>query len=100
MKPYFILSTSDDTIATLESIGMKGSYWQILLGTPGTVAVITSVIGGAFIGLLLDDLFKLPLSICAGSGGIFFLASVIFALWVSLAAHVSRHPAATHALSR
>ncbi|HLZ61150.1 MAG TPA: hypothetical protein VKR06_29720 [Ktedonosporobacter sp.] len=81
LRPYFILSTSDDAAATLQKIGMGHTYWQILLGTPGTIAVITSVIGGTFIGLLLDAIFRLPFEICVGAGIICFLASVGFSLW-------------------
>jgi hypothetical protein len=60
---------------------MRVTFWQILLGTPGTIAVINSVIGGTFVGLLLDALFASPLLVCLGGGSIFFLASVGFFLW-------------------
>jgi hypothetical protein len=60
-KPYFILSASDDTAATLERMGMVVTSWQILLGTPGTIAVITSVIGGTFVGPSISLSNFLPL---------------------------------------
>jgi hypothetical protein len=81
MKPYFILSASDDAAATLKRMGMEATLWQILPGTPGTIAVITSVIGGTFVGLLLDALFTPPLLVCVSAGIVFFLASVGFSLW-------------------
>lgn len=81
MQPYFTLPTSDDVEATLEGVGMKATYMQILMGTPGTVAVLTSVIAGTFAGLLLYALFTHSLPLCAGVGIICFLVSVGFCLW-------------------
>jgi hypothetical protein len=81
LKPYFVLSTSDNPVATLGKLGMVANYWQISLGTPGTIAVITSVIGGTFIGLLFDALFTLPLLACVSVGAVFFLINVGFSLW-------------------
>ncbi|QBD74704.1 hypothetical protein EPA93_01340 [Ktedonosporobacter rubrisoli] len=81
MQPYFILSSSDDATATLQKIGMKDTYWQILLSTPGTIAVINGIIGAVFVGFLLDALFMAPLLILLSCGIIFFLLSVAFSLW-------------------
>jgi hypothetical protein len=81
LRPYFILSASDDAAATLERVGMKASLWQTVLGTAGTIGIITSVIGGTFFGLLLAALFALPLAVCVIVGAIIFLISDGFFLW-------------------
>ena len=81
LKPYFTLSTSDDIAATLKKMGMGATFWQIMLGTPGTIAVINSVIGGTFVGLLLDALFAPPLFACVTIGSVFFLTSAGISLW-------------------
>lgn len=81
LKPYFVLSTSDDAAATLGKLGMAATYWQISLGTPGTIAVITGVIGGTFVGLLFERIFASPLQVCVVAGIVFFLVSVGFSFW-------------------
>jgi hypothetical protein len=81
MRPYFILSTSDESTATVRSIAMKDTYWQLLLGTPATIAVITSVIAGTFIGLLLDAIVALSLQGCVIVGCIIFIISLCLLLW-------------------
>ena len=85
MKPYFILSSSDDTFATLRKTSMGANFWQILLGTAGTIAIITSVIAGTIAGLAFERIFSrpdfsglLPLSVCVGI--ICFLANAGFSL--------------------
>ena len=84
MRRYFILSDHDDTEGIMVNTAMKRSRWQLLLSTPGTISVINSVIGGTFLGLLLDVLIVsflqmlIPFSllVCIGVGIIFFLLSV------------------------
>jgi hypothetical protein len=76
MRPYFILSIHDDEAAVMANMAMRWSWWQTFLTTAGTIAVLNSVLLGAFLGLLLAALFGLPLGVCASVGGGAFLASV------------------------
>jgi hypothetical protein len=76
MRPYFILSIHDDETAVMANMAMRWSWWQMFLTTAGTIAVLNSVLIGAFLGLLLAALFGLPLIVCAVVGGGAFLASV------------------------
>jgi hypothetical protein len=80
LAPYIILSSTDDAAVTLGKMGMQATPWQIILGTAGTIAVVNSVVGGAFIGLLLV-FFKIPLLIGVISGIVFFATSTSLCLW-------------------
>jgi hypothetical protein len=84
MRRYFILSDHDDVPGMMVNEGMRPSRWQLLLSTPGMVAIINSIIGATTLGLLLYVLgvfwlqallpFSLPL--CVGGGIVFLLGSV------------------------
>jgi hypothetical protein len=55
MRPYFVMPPTDDPSANLEAIGIRGRAWWQLLLTAGTlIAVMNSIIAGAFVGLLLS----------------------------------------------
>jgi hypothetical protein len=77
MQPYFILSSHDDSVSVVGSVGVRVSWWQIFLIAPGILAVINSVIAGVFVGLLLYALFTLPLLVCTCAGIVTFLVSVV-----------------------
>jgi hypothetical protein len=64
MRPYFILSIHDDEAAVMANMAMRWSWWQTFLTTAGAIAVLNSVLMGAFLGLLLAALFS-PRSLCA-----------------------------------
>jgi hypothetical protein len=77
MRPYFILSAHDDDMGVMGNAAMRSGVWQIFLSTAGMVAVINSVIVGAFVSLLLTALpVALPLGASIGAGVVAFLVSV------------------------
>ena len=84
MRRYFVLSDHDDLAGMMMSAGMRQGEGQLLLSTPGTIAVINSVIGATTLGLLLyvlcvvllPALLPFSLWLCVGAGIAFFLASV------------------------
>ena len=77
MQPYFILSAHDDEVGVMGNAAMRAGVWQIFLSSAGMIAVINSVIVGAFAGLLVSVLFAtLPLGVPIGVGVIAFLGSV------------------------
>jgi hypothetical protein len=74
VKAYFILSTHDDTLG----IFRRARWWQSFLTLAGMIAVIHSILAGAFTGLLVAQLFalSLPLSVTAGAG-VFLVVLVV-----------------------
>jgi hypothetical protein len=77
MRPYFVLSAHDDEASVMGNLAMHWGVWQIFLSTAGMIAVINSVIVGAFVSLLLTALpAALPLGVSIGAGVAVFLASV------------------------
>jgi hypothetical protein len=77
MRPYFVLSAHDDEAGVFGNLAMRGGVWQLFLSSAGMIAVINSVIVGAFAGLLVSVLFAtLPLGVPVGVGVIAFLGSV------------------------
>jgi len=77
MRPYFVLSAHDDEAGVFGNLAMHGGVWQIFLSSAGMIAVINSVIVGAFAGLLVSVLFAtLPLGVSIAVGVIAFLGSV------------------------
>ena len=96
MLPYFILSAHDDDDGIMGNMAMTWNWWQMFLTTAGMIAVIISVLAGAFVGLLLAALFtQLPLGITVGIGGVIFVACVVllqrsqWVRWERNSAHVS-----------
>lgn len=58
---YFVLSYYDDENSVYGSEDLRVSWWQFFLTTSGMIAVIDSVIGGTFLGLLGYRFFALSL---------------------------------------
>ena len=80
VRRYFIQSIHDDTAGALHGMGIvpTSSKWDMFQTSSGMVAVINSVIGGAFVGLLCR--FLLSFSIYADFGlGIAIFAVSVFA---------------------
>lgn len=76
MRPYFILSAHDDNASVMGNMAMRAGWWQTFLSMAGMIAVITSVIAGAFAALLLSALFSFPVGVVVVVGIATFLASV------------------------
>lgn len=75
LRSYFILSANDEGRPPALDAGTHPDWWQVFLTTAGMIAVINSVLLGAFAGLLLSALFTLPLLVCTGAGAVTFLMS-------------------------
>ena len=78
VRRYFIQSIHDDTAGALQGMGTvpTDSKWEFFQTSSGMVAVINSVIGGAFAGLLGRFLFSLPVYADFGLGVAFFVVGV------------------------
>ena len=74
MAPYFVLSASDDGPDTMHYQPRNTSKLQVFFTMAGMVAMINSVLAGAFAGLLLGT-FGLPLWACTGIGVVSFVLS-------------------------
>jgi hypothetical protein len=74
--PYFILSTYDDSRSVTGSVGIRPTWRQIFLITPGMIAVIVGVLVGVFVDMLCFYLFGLPLPVCVGVGVLAFVGSL------------------------
>jgi hypothetical protein len=75
-RPYFILSTHDDSTGVTARVGVRATWWQLFFITPGMIAVIVGVLIGVFVGLLLAYLFGLALPLCTVAGVVAFGVSV------------------------
>jgi hypothetical protein len=73
VQDYFILSTHDDPLVYLQWMNIRHAAWQIFLTAAGLIAVIDSILGGIFMGLLVYQLFGLSLLLCLTVGFVFFL---------------------------
>lgn len=74
VQDYFILSTHDDTVG----IFRRARWWQSFLTLAGMIAVINSILSGAFTGLLVAQLFALSLPLCVAAGaGVFLVVLVV-----------------------
>lgn len=76
LQPYFVLSSHDDSQSVVSSVGIRITWWQIFLTTPGMIAVINSLLVGVLVALLLSSLFNLSLLVCTSAGVVIFLVSV------------------------
>jgi hypothetical protein len=76
MQPYFVLSAHDDTAGIRGNQAMRAGWLQTFLSTAGMIAVITSILVGAFVGVLLAAVFNLPLVATVGAGAAACLVSV------------------------
>jgi hypothetical protein len=75
MRPYFVLLAHDDEASVMASFALHPTWAQTFISTAGTIAVITSILLGGFVGVLLASLFSLPLGVAVGGGIVTFLAS-------------------------
>ena len=57
----------------MQWMNMRHAGWQIFLTAAGMIAVIDSILGGIFMGLLIYQLFGLSLLLCLTVGFVFFL---------------------------
>jgi hypothetical protein len=73
VQDYFILSTHDDPLIYLQGVNIRHLWWQIFLTAAGMIAVIDSMLGGIFMGLLVYQLFSLSLLFCLTVGFVIFL---------------------------
>jgi hypothetical protein len=77
MRPYFVLSPHDDDVGVLGNMAMTTqAWWQAFLSTSGMIAVINSILTGAFVGLLLAAIVNLALGLAVIVAIVVFLASV------------------------
>ncbi len=77
VKDYFILSIHDDEAGAHGDMQMQMSWWQLFLTTAGMIAVINSLLGGAFAGLLISQLFGSPLLLCLSAAIVIFLVVLV-----------------------
>lgn len=79
LRRYFIQSIHDDTAGALRGMGIvpTDSKWDMFQTSAGMVAVINSMIGGVFTGLLSRFLFSLPVYADFGLGIAFFLTGLL-----------------------
>lgn len=77
VKDYFILSIHDDDAGAHSNMCMEMSWWQLFLTTSGMIAVIDSLLAGAFTGLLIYQLFAWPLLPCLSAAIVIFLVVLI-----------------------
>ena len=61
---YFILPTHDDPLIYLHELHIRHARWQLFLTAAGMIAVIYSIVGGIFVGLLIYQLLGLSLLLC------------------------------------
>jgi hypothetical protein len=73
VQDYFILSTHDDPLIYIQAMGFRHAGWQLFLTAAGMIAVIDSILGGIFLGLLVSQLFGLALVLCLTVGFLAFL---------------------------
>jgi hypothetical protein len=73
VQDYFILSTHDDPLDYLQGMHMRRASWQLFLTAAGMIAVIDSLLGAIFLGLLVYQLFGLSLLLCLMVGFLAFL---------------------------
>jgi hypothetical protein len=77
MRPSFILSAFDDATSVMANLALRPGWAQTFLSTAGMIAVITSVLVGAFVGALLAAPFNLSLGVTVGAGALAFLVSIV-----------------------
>jgi hypothetical protein len=84
VQDYFIRSTHDDPLTYLHELNIRHARWQVFLTAAGMIAVIDSILGGIFVGLLVSQLFGLTLLLCLTVGFVVFLlllAGLFSYLW-------------------
>lgn len=93
VQDYFLLSTHDDPLTYLQGLNLRHPRWQLFLTAAGMIAVIDSLLGAIFVGLLLYQLFGLSLLVCLTGGAVMFLlllAGLFYYLWTRFW-HAQRH---------
>jgi len=58
-------------------MSIQMSWWQLFLTTAGMIAVIDSILAGAFVGLLIYQLFASPLLPCLSAAIVIFLVVLV-----------------------
>jgi hypothetical protein len=76
IAPYFILSTHDDAISVTRGVGIRPTWWQIFLITPGMIAMLVAVLIGTFAAMLCAYLFGWSLATATGIGVLAFCGSL------------------------
>lgn len=64
-RQYWLLSAGDDPNAVMRQAGQRHSRWHHLSHAATSVAAVTAVIGGLFVGLLAAVTFSAPLPFVA-----------------------------------
>jgi hypothetical protein len=74
---WFLLSGHDDPVGVMASMGSAPSRWHVLSHTASMVAVVTSIIGGVFAGLVANAFgtARLPVAASAAVGILVALAA-------------------------
>ena len=75
-QQYLILSTHDDGKGTMTNVGMSYSRVQSFFTTAGLVGVINSVLVGAFVGIIVANLFTLSAALCVLGSVVVFAVSL------------------------
>jgi hypothetical protein len=80
-QPYFVMPTTDDPWTTLDGVGIGGgpgpSRWEGLYTAPAAVAIVNSVVAGAFVGVLTSTLTDDSTLLPAVLGATGFVASLL-----------------------
>ena len=80
MRRYLIHPATDDRMGLARAMGIRPAWWQLFFTTSGMVAVLASVIAGAFVALLARGVFGAPLGLAVALGAAAFVASVCWLL--------------------
>jgi len=68
-RPYFVLSSNDDVMGHMHSMGIDTDKRQLLFTIASMVAVLNSVVAGAFVALVAVAIFGIGIEIGAMVGG-------------------------------
>lgn len=71
---WFLLSGYDDPRGVIANMGLRPSRYQLLFTASMMVGTVNSVVGGAFVALLVATVADPPLGVSAGAGA---LAAII-----------------------
>jgi hypothetical protein len=77
---YFMLSGHDDALGVMRNMGVSLERRQQYFTTGSMIAVINSVVGGAAVAIAVGAITSAPLGICAGTGGIAAIVSLVWLL--------------------
>lgn len=92
LRRHFILSTHDDSLGALYSMGLldpgRRRWWEAMMTTAGMVAVVNSVLAGVFIGMVFRLCLNLFLTLSDGDLPSLFvtalvgLAAFLLSIWL------------------